>query len=46
MSQLDSLLQLLKKFRDEGDWEQFHNPKCISSKQSVLFARESFQGLS
>ena len=30
MSQFDSLLQELKKFRDERDWEQFHNPKDLA----------------
>lgn len=30
MGQFDSLLQDLKKFRDERDWEQFHNPKDLA----------------
>ena len=30
MSQFDILLQALKKFRDERDWEQFHNPKDLA----------------
>lgn len=30
MSQFDSLLKELKKFRDERDWEQFHNPKDLA----------------
>ena len=30
MSQFDTLLQALKKFRDERDWEQFHNPKDLA----------------
>jgi len=30
MSKFDTLLQLLKKFRDERDWEQFHNAKDLA----------------
>jgi NTP pyrophosphatase (non-canonical NTP hydrolase) len=30
MSQLDVLLEALKKFRDERDWEQFHNAKDLA----------------
>ena len=30
MSQFDTLLQALKKFRDERDWEQFHNAKDLA----------------
>jgi len=30
MSQFDHLLQALKKFRDERDWEQFHNAKDLA----------------
>ena len=30
MSQFDDLLKALKKFRDERDWEQFHNPKDLA----------------
>ena len=30
MSQLNDLLHTLKKFRDERDWEQFHNPKDLA----------------
>ena len=30
MSQFDNLLQALKKFRDERDWEQFHNVKDLA----------------
>ncbi len=30
MSQLNALLEALKKFRDERDWEQFHNAKDLA----------------
>lgn len=30
MGQFDALLEALKKFRDERDWEQFHNPKDLA----------------
>jgi NTP pyrophosphatase (non-canonical NTP hydrolase) len=30
MSELDSLIKELIKFRDERDWEQFHNSKDLS----------------
>lgn len=30
MNQFDALLQILKQFRDERDWEQFHNAKDLA----------------
>jgi len=30
MNQFDTLLQLVKQFRDERDWEQFHNSKDLA----------------
>ena len=30
MSKFEPLLQALKKFRDERDWEQFHNAKDLA----------------
>ncbi len=30
MNQFDALLQLVKQFRDERDWEQFHNSKDLA----------------
>ena len=30
MSDIEQLIQKLKAFRDERDWEQFHNPKDVS----------------
>jgi NTP pyrophosphatase (non-canonical NTP hydrolase) len=30
MNQFDELLQILKQFRDERDWEQFHNAKDLA----------------
>jgi NTP pyrophosphatase (non-canonical NTP hydrolase) len=34
-SQVDFLINELKKFRDERDWEQFHNPKDLAIALSV-----------
>jgi len=30
MSEINDLIQVLKKFRDERDWEQFHNSKDLA----------------
>jgi len=30
MSQIDKLIEALKAFRDERDWEQFHNTKDLA----------------
>ena len=30
MSDIDELIEKLKAFRDERDWEQFHNPKDMA----------------
>lgn len=35
MSELNSVIQELKKFRDERDWEQFHNPKDLAIALSI-----------
>jgi len=35
MSELISVIQELKKFRDERDWEQFHNPKDLAIALSI-----------
>jgi NTP pyrophosphatase (non-canonical NTP hydrolase) len=35
MSQLKELEQLLVQFRDERDWEQFHNPKDLATALSI-----------
>lgn len=35
MSDLDDVLLVLKKFRDERDWEQFHNPKDLALAISI-----------
>ena len=35
MSQLKELEQLLVQFRDERDWEQFHNPKDLALAISI-----------
>jgi len=34
-SQTEFLINELKKFRDERDWEQFHNPKDLSIALSI-----------
>ena len=30
MSDIKSLIEKIKKFRDERDWKQFHNPKDVA----------------
>lgn len=35
MSEINDLIQVLKKFRDERDWEQFHNPKDLALAISI-----------
>lgn len=35
MSDFDTIIYALKKFRDERDWEQFHNPKDLSLAISI-----------
>jgi NTP pyrophosphatase (non-canonical NTP hydrolase) len=35
MSDLDRIKELLIKFRDERDWEQFHNPKDLAMALSI-----------
>lgn len=35
MSDFDTIIDALKKFRDERDWEQFHNPKDLSLAISI-----------
>ncbi|CAN5876882.1 nucleotide pyrophosphohydrolase [soil metagenome] len=30
MSDISELIEALQKFRDERDWEQFHNPKDLA----------------
>lgn len=35
MSQLKELEHLLVQFRDERDWEQFHNPKDLATALSI-----------
>jgi NTP pyrophosphatase (non-canonical NTP hydrolase) len=32
---MEKLIDLLKKFRDERDWKQFHNPKDLSLALSI-----------
>jgi len=34
MSDIKEITQELEKFRDERDWEQFHNPKDLAYKSS------------
>ena len=35
MSELDEVIKKLIKFRDERDWEQFHNSKDLASAISI-----------
>jgi NTP pyrophosphatase (non-canonical NTP hydrolase) len=35
MNQLESLTELLIQFRNERDWEQFHNPKDLALGLSI-----------
>lgn len=35
MSDLKTLIEALKKFRDDRDWGQFHNPKDLSIALSI-----------
>ena len=30
MSDIKDLIKIIKKFRDERDWKQFHNPKDVA----------------
>ena len=32
---MEKLIELLKEFRDERDWKQFHNPKDLSLALSI-----------
>lgn len=32
---MDEIIEALKKFRDERDWAQFHNPKDLSAALSI-----------
>jgi len=35
MSDITAIIQALKQFRDERDWEQFHNPKDLAVAISI-----------
>lgn len=35
MSNLKEIINVLKKFRDDRDWEQFHNPKDLAIALSI-----------
>jgi len=35
MNELEDIIQMLKKFRDDRDWKQFHNPKDLSIALSI-----------
>jgi dCTP diphosphatase len=45
MSEIKQLQQLIRKFRDERDWMQFHNPKNLACSISIEAAEllEHFQ---
>lgn len=34
-NQIDKLKQLIQEFRDERDWQKFHNPKDLSQALSI-----------
>jgi len=35
MSDIKEITQELEKFRDERDWEQFHNPKDLAYEKTI-----------
>ncbi len=35
MNELEKITEAIKRFRDERDWEQFHNPKDLALALSV-----------
>jgi len=35
MGDIEEIIEALKKFRDERDWEQFHNPKDLAIAVSI-----------
>ena len=35
MTELEEIRQLIRKFRDERDWMQFHNPKNLACSISI-----------
>lgn len=35
MNEIDNIINKIKKFNDERDWEQFHNPKDLAISISV-----------
>lgn len=35
MPEINSIIEALKQFRDERDWEQFHNPKDLAIAISI-----------
>ncbi len=45
MKDIEEITQSLLKFRDERDWEQFHNPKdlalAINLRSLILFTRKN-----
>ena len=44
MEKFDRINELVKKFRDDRDWSQFHNPKDLAISLSIeaaeLFSME------
>jgi NTP pyrophosphatase (non-canonical NTP hydrolase) len=42
---MNDIIDALKKFRDERDWQQFHNPKDLSMALSIE-AAELLEGFS
>ena len=35
MTDIDEIIEVLKQFRNERDWEQFHNPKDLAIALSI-----------
>jgi NTP pyrophosphatase (non-canonical NTP hydrolase) len=48
MSDIQSLINLVNKFRDERNWRQYHNPKDLAISISIEAAEllEDFQWIS
>jgi len=38
MKEIEEIIQALLKFRNERDWEQFHNPKDLALAISIEYA--------
>jgi len=43
MSNTEKLTDALVKFRDERDWEQFHNPKDLAIAELDLIIKNNYR---